>query len=147
MLEKLGEEIETFMPSSIDDVARLALKVDKALDPLCDEVLVLKHFPEWPQHKLDTIRHLAGRLGEVRQMQSMLDVKRFRVLKRPRVLKRLLLSLPLAPLPAICACVRVRVRVCVLSVHTILHTHTYKHGVSAWREPKTETKGKTKTQT
>lgn len=76
MLEKLGEEIETFTPSSLDDVAGLALKVDIALDPLCDEVLVLKHFPEWPQPKLDTIRELAGRIGEVRHMQSMLDVKR-----------------------------------------------------------------------
>ena len=88
MLEKLAGEIEAFVPSSLDDVARLALKVDTALDPLCDEVLVLKHFPNWPQPKLDTIRDLAGRIGEVRQVQAMLDVKRLLLLPpRPFLLQ------------------------------------------------------------
>ena len=75
MLEKLAGEVQSFVPQSVDDVVALALRVDTALMPLCDETLVLKGLDFWPQARLDIIREIAARIGEIRQLQRVLDVK------------------------------------------------------------------------
>ncbi|KAL5580696.1 hypothetical protein UlMin_013138 [Ulmus minor] len=66
----LIREVESEAHRRISDVETFVNWLDQQLSSLVDERAVLKHFPQWPERKADTLREAACSYRELRNLNS-----------------------------------------------------------------------------
>lgn len=66
----LISEVESAKFTNIADVEAFVNWLDRQLSSLVDERAVLKHFPQWPERKADTLREAACNYRDLRNLKS-----------------------------------------------------------------------------
>lgn len=66
----LIREVETAAHKRICDVEAFVNWLDEQLSSLVDERAVLKHFPQWPERKADTLREAAFNYRDLRNLKT-----------------------------------------------------------------------------
>ncbi|XP_050367432.1 protein CHUP1, chloroplastic [Argentina anserina] len=66
----LIKEVESATFKNIADVEAFVNWLDRQLSSLVDERAVLKHFPQWPERKADTLREAACNYRDLRNLKS-----------------------------------------------------------------------------
>ncbi|PON57564.1 CHUP1-like protein [Parasponia andersonii] len=66
----LIREVESAAHKRISDVEAFVNWLDEQLSSLVDERAVLKHFPQWPERKADTLREAAFNYRDLRNLKS-----------------------------------------------------------------------------
>ncbi|KAK1439972.1 hypothetical protein QVD17_05797 [Tagetes erecta] len=69
-LSYLTREVESAAFKEISDVEAFVKWVDGELSCLVDERAVLKHFPQWPERKADTLREAAFSYRDLKNLES-----------------------------------------------------------------------------
>ena len=66
----LIREVESAAHKRIAEVEAFVTWLDEQLSSLVDERAVLKHFPQWPERKADTLREAAFNYRDLRNLKS-----------------------------------------------------------------------------
>ncbi|XP_062086171.1 INCREASED PETAL GROWTH ANISOTROPY 1-like protein 1 [Humulus lupulus] len=66
----LIREVDSAAHKRISDVEAFVTWLDEQLSSLVDERAVLKHFPQWPERKADTLREAAFNYRDLRNLKS-----------------------------------------------------------------------------
>ncbi|GAV66586.1 hypothetical protein CFOL_v3_10096 [Cephalotus follicularis] len=66
----LIKEVESAAYTEISDVEPFVKWLDEELSSLTDERAVLKHFPQWPERKADTLREAAFSYRDLRNLET-----------------------------------------------------------------------------
>lgn len=66
----LIKEVESASFAEISDVEIFVKWLDGELSSLVDERAVLKHFPQWPERKADTLREAACNYKDLKKLES-----------------------------------------------------------------------------
>ncbi|PON85441.1 CHUP1-like protein [Trema orientale] len=69
-INTLIREVESAAHKRISDVEAFVNWLDEQLSSLVDERAVLKHFPQWPERKADTLREAAFNYRDLRNLKS-----------------------------------------------------------------------------
>lgn len=73
MITDLASQIASFMPQDMLQVEVFVGEVERRLDLLSDERMVLKPFSTWPEKRLEAMREAVARKGELEKLTCTMD--------------------------------------------------------------------------
>lgn len=73
MITDLKGQIVAFQPLDMLQLEHFVAEVERRLALLCDERMVLKAFPDWPEKRLEAMREAVARKAELEKLTTSMD--------------------------------------------------------------------------